>query len=91
MYEQDASGNYKQVPFYGVPWTWFTLQDAIDFAIYAVRFTADTIKFTTRLRTVGGPIDVLTIRPGGAEWLQQKSRLLGNENARAGEGSTNPR
>jgi hypothetical protein len=49
----------------------FTLQDAVDFAVFAVRTTIDTMRFLPRLRTVGGPIDVLIIEPSGAHWLNQ--------------------
>lgn len=76
VYEKDAAGNYKQIPFYGIPWDFFTLQDAIDFAVHAVRSTADTMRFMMRLRTVGGPIDVLVIKPNGAEWLEKKKLVF---------------
>lgn len=62
----------QKFPNYPVPWQFFTLQDAIDFAIFAVRSTSDAIRFQTRAKTVGGPIDVLVIKPGGASWIQRK-------------------
>lgn len=61
-----------ELPHYEVSFTWFTLQDAIDFAIYAIRVTAETMRFQVRRSTVGGPIDVLVIRPDGTQWLQRK-------------------
>lgn len=48
------------------------VQDAIDFAIYAVRATIETMRFEARPKTVGGPIDVLLITPGGGRWVQRK-------------------
>ncbi len=48
------------------------LQDAIDFSIYAVRTTIDTMRFQTRPKNVGGPIDVLVITPEGGNWVQKK-------------------
>jgi hypothetical protein len=51
---------------------WFTLQDAIDFAVYCIQTTAGLMRFQDRRKTVGGPIDVLIIRPSGAEWLERK-------------------
>jgi hypothetical protein len=54
------------------------LQDAIDFAIYAVRTTIDTIRFQARPKTVGGAIDVLLITPEEARWIQRKE-LHGRE------------
>ncbi len=61
---------------FAIPWQFFTLQDAIDFAIFAVRSTSDAIRFQPRPKTVGGPIDVLVIKPDAAEWIQRK-RLHG--------------
>jgi hypothetical protein len=48
------------------------VQDAIDFAIYAVRATIDTMRFEARPKNVGGPIDVLLITPQGSRWIQRK-------------------
>jgi len=55
-----------------VLWEAMTLQDAIDFSIYAIRTTIDTIRFQARPKTVGGPIDVLLITPEGAKFIQKK-------------------
>jgi len=48
------------------------IQDAIDFAIYTVRITIDTMRFQARPKTVGGPIDVLLLTPEEARWIQRK-------------------
>jgi hypothetical protein len=48
------------------------LQDAIDYSIYLIRTTIDTLRFEPRYPSVGGPIDVLVIRPDGMEWVQRK-------------------
>lgn len=53
-------------------WDALTLQDAIDFSIFAIRTTIDTIRFQARPKNVGGPIDVLVITPDGARWIQRK-------------------
>lgn len=53
-------------------WDAMTLQDAIDFSIYAIRTTIDTIRFQARPKNVGGPIDVLVITTDGAKWIQRK-------------------
>lgn len=72
--EVDQKGKIaKQLPFYPIPWGFFTLQDAIDFCIFAVRSTIDAIRFQPRPKTVGGPIDVLVIKPDGAFWVQRKA------------------
>lgn len=64
----------KAVPLQKPPIIWdaMALQDAIDFSIYAIRTTIDTIRFQARPKNVGGPIDVLVITPDGARWIQRK-------------------
>ncbi|GAI15890.1 unnamed protein product, partial [marine sediment metagenome] len=44
-------------------WDAMTLQDAIDFAIFSIRTTIDTMRFQARPKNVGGPIDVLLFTP----------------------------
>lgn len=69
----DATGAIvQQFPVHQIPWGFFTLQDAIDFAVFAIRSTTDAIRFQQRPKTVGGPIDVLVIKPSGAMWIQRK-------------------
>jgi hypothetical protein len=48
------------------------LQDAIDYAVHLIRTTIDTLRFEPRFPSVGGPIDVLVIRPDGMDWVQRK-------------------
>ncbi len=48
------------------------LQDAIDFAVYAIQTTIDTMRFQARRKTVGGPIDVLALTPDEVKWIQKK-------------------
>jgi hypothetical protein len=60
------------IPTFEVPFQFFTLQDAIDFANYAMRTTIDTMRFQAREKTVGGPVDILVITPGNASWIAQK-------------------
>ena len=55
-----------------VAWDLMTLQDGIDFAQYAIKTTIDTMKFQMGAKTVGGPIDILVIKPNGAQWIQHK-------------------
>ncbi|HKV95980.1 MAG TPA: hypothetical protein VJR90_00630 [Gammaproteobacteria bacterium] len=69
----DASGKIlMNLPDYPIPWGFFTLQDAIDFAIFATRSTIDAIRFQPRAKTVGGPIDVLVLQQNGCKWIQRK-------------------
>jgi hypothetical protein len=71
-YSQDQQGNYQPYPNHQIPYQFFTLQDAIDFSVYAIRTTTDTIRFQPRAKTVGGPIDVLVLKPDAAKWIRQK-------------------
>jgi hypothetical protein len=75
----DEDGNVYDLPHYHIPFEMFTLQDAIDFALYAARTTADSINFQSRIKNVGGPIDILVIKPDQAFWIQRKE-LHGQEN-----------
>lgn len=65
-------GAYSDLASYPIAFNFFTLQDAIDFAEYAVDVTIKTMFFQTRVKTVGGPIDILAIKPSGAFWVQRK-------------------
>lgn len=60
------------LPSFGVPFEFFTLQDAIDFCVFGIRSTIETLRFQTREKTVGGPIDVLVITPDSSRWIAQK-------------------
>lgn len=62
----------------GIPFNFFTLQDAIDFSIYAVRTTIETFKFQQRIKTVGGPIDILAIKPNEIQWIRRKELTATN-------------
>lgn len=56
-----------------IAWDVMTIQDAIDFAIYAIRTTIDTMRFQARPKNVGGPIDVLLLTPDSEpRWIQKK-------------------
>ena len=48
------------------------LQDAVDYAVHLIRATIDTMRFEPRFPSVGGPIDVLVVTPGGVRWVQRK-------------------
>lgn len=55
-----------------IMWRSFTLQEAIDFAVYAIRTTIATMRFQSQPVTVGEPIDLLVIKPHQAMWLSKK-------------------
>ena len=48
------------------------MQDAINFAKYAVDITIQTMHFQNVNETVGGPVDILIIKPEKAFWLKKK-------------------
>lgn len=66
------TGEFNAFPMPKFAWNYYTLQDAIDFAKYGIKTTIDTMRFQTVPETVGGPIDILVIRPESAEWLSKK-------------------
>ena len=79
---EDEKGNKKIIREVApIIWESMTLQDAIDFSIYAIRTTIDTMRFQARPKTVGGPIDVLLLTPGEVKWIQSKE-LHGEVNNR---------
>lgn len=69
---KNDDGTYDDQDYYNIGFNFFTLQDAIDFAQYAVDSTIKTMFFQDRVKTVGGPIDILAIKPDGAFWIQHK-------------------
>lgn len=67
-----TDGTYADIPSHCIDFHFFTLQDAIDFARYAVDITIKTMRFQNCVKSVGGPIDILAIKPTGAFWVQRK-------------------
>lgn len=50
----------------------YTLQDAIVFVRFAIKTTVDSQRFISMEKTVGGPIDILVIKPQEAKWISSK-------------------
>lgn len=73
MFTQPIPGRFEPLPATPLAWEFFTLQDGIDFAAFAVRATINFIRFLPRPQTVGGPIDVLLIRPTESRWISVKT------------------
>lgn len=67
----DQNGNCKPLPFEPILFEYFTLQDAVDFARYAVETTIQTMRFKNVVETVGGEVDILVITPDETKWLQK--------------------
>lgn len=74
LYLKKQDDSYVEFPKKDILWQYFTLQDAIDFARYAVQVTIDTMRFQETVKTVGGPVDILVIRPlpDGGKWISRK-------------------
>lgn len=70
---KNANGQYQDLPYEDILWQYFTLQDAIDFARYAVETTIQTMRFKNVIETVGGAVDILVITPTESRWLQKES------------------
>lgn len=72
----------KQDPSIPTPlpnWQTFSLQDAVDYAKFFIRFVADYQRFANMIPTVGGDIDVALVTSySGFKWIEQKkiSKLL---------------
>lgn len=69
---KNNDGTYTNIPSYSTGYNFFTLQDAIDYAEYAVDVTIKTMFFQDRVKTVGGAIDILAIKPNGSFWIKRK-------------------
>jgi len=69
---KSPDGTVRQVVKAPMVWDAMPIQDAIDFAIYAVRTTIDTIRLQARPKNVGGSIDVLLLTPEKTSWIQRK-------------------
>lgn len=67
-----VEGEYLDLPFEEILWGYFTLQDAIDFARYAVETTIQTMRFKNVVETVGGGVDILVLTPDETKWLQKE-------------------
>jgi len=67
-----TDGKYIDLPYIEIPWKLFTLKDAIDFAKYAVDITINTMRHQLVSKTVGGPVDILLIKPNESLWIQKK-------------------
>ena len=68
----DGKDEYTKHDQYPLALQQFTLQDAIEFAEFVIGATISSMKFQKRPKTVGGPIDILVIKPGNAFWIQRK-------------------
>lgn len=71
---------FKPACDYEIDWDRLGFEGAIEFATFAVKVTSDTMQFQRRDKTVGGPIDVLVIKPDKAFWAERKELTGEKEN-----------
>lgn len=67
------SQNLNILPEAPIAWQFMSLQDAVDFVKFAIETTINAMRFQSINKTVGGPIDILIIKPNKSKWLQHKS------------------
>jgi hypothetical protein len=73
---KNEDGTYTDLPQNDISWNFFTLQDAVDFAKYAVETTIKTMHFQNVVETVGGNVDILIIKPNEIKWLEKEELHL---------------
>lgn len=71
LYRKDDRGGYEPIPNYTILWRYFTLQDAVDFARFALKTTAQTHRFWSMPEYVSEESDILILKPQDAYWLQK--------------------
>ena len=49
-----------------------SLQDAVNVSQFAIETTIKMMNYWCGRKTVGGPIDILVIKPTGLNWLKKK-------------------
>lgn len=69
---RNPKGEMMPLPDYPVALNLFTLQDAAEFADFALNTTMDAMRFQVRPKTVGGAVDLLAITPERYLWLRKK-------------------
>lgn len=69
---KQPNGSYQDIPHNEIPWNFFTLQDAVDFCKYSIKTTIDTMHFQNVVETVGGPINILAIKPDETKWIAKQ-------------------
>lgn len=73
VYIQNKEGKPGDfIPFNGIAFNFFNLQDAIDFNRFALEATINLLRFEMIDKIVGGAVDILVITPESHNWVQQK-------------------
>ena len=64
--------NYKIHSSYELAIDDFSIPDGIDFATFLIKTSEEAMKFQRTNKTVGGPIDILVIKPYDSYWYKRK-------------------
>ena len=70
MKDDQTPGN--KITYRHVPWETFLIQDAIDFAVFAMNTAMSMQRFHKEKQTIGGPIDILVIKKDSSTWYAHK-------------------
>lgn len=70
--DEHGEDTYTQHSKYELARQHWTLQDAIEFAEFLICATINCMKFQKRPKTVGGPVDILVLKPEEALWIKRK-------------------
>ena len=68
-----SRGDNVSLPDFPLGINVFTLQDAVDFADFAVKTTISTMRFELRPKTVGGQVDILVVDREGGRWIRHNT------------------
>ncbi len=69
----NQNGSFNELPFFPVHAQFFSLMDAVEFALFSVAITKKMMKFQQRATTVGGETEVLVLYPQGEhKWVRKK-------------------
>jgi len=71
--DDHGKDTYTQHSKYDLACQHWTLQDAIEFAEFVISATISCIKFQKRPKTVGGPVDILVLKPEESFWIKRKT------------------
>ena len=70
--DENGKELYTKHSKYSLALQHWTLQDAIEFAEFTISATINSMRFQKRPKTVGGPIDILVLKPEESFWIKRK-------------------
>lgn len=67
---QKKEDHWEAMPNFSILWRYFTLQEAVDFARFAVNTTRETLRFWSMPEFVSKEMDILILKPQDAYWVE---------------------